>query len=426
MHILIIPSEEFVPDNAPLAGIFQYDQACILRNAGHRVSVISVRFRFSLPMLVKAIALRCAGRRVKNETGNYSLIGLIRLLNDKLFKPSKFITRESKDGIQVLRAEAFYLLPPSPARDYRYWVKAGMNAYESFTNKEGAPDVIYSHNALYAGLLALAIKRKFGKPFILQEHSSYYSRNLYHKSLLPRAGKVFEESEPSFAVSHFLANELKKKFAGIKIGVLPDVVDPIFESTQPPNLKLNGFRFLHIGNLISIKRQSDLIQAFADVFRDEADVCLELAGEGEDREKLQQQIYALNMDKRILLTGRLSKAEILRRIDQSHVVCLVSSIETFGVALLEAIFRGVPVIATDCGGLADFVRNYNGILIPKNNVDAMKKALVKIKNCCPQYSREFIRERAIEEFGSASFLRRFEDVIENRYPTKKKSSLDIV
>lgn len=416
MKILILPSEEFVPEYAPLAGIFQYDQACILRNAGHEVSVISVRFRFSLPMIVKAILLRCGGRRVKNETGNYSFTGLIKLLYKKICRPARFVTRELKDGIQILRTEAFYLLPPSPNRDYRYWVKAGMNAYKIYVREKGVPDVIYSHNALYAGLLAMTIMRKFGKPFLLQEHSSYYSRNLYDKSLLPKAGKVFEESEAAFAVSHFLADELQKKFSGVEIGVLPDVVDPIFESTPLPDLKLNGFRFLHIGNLISIKRQSDLIQAFAEVFRDENDVCLELAGEGEDREKLQQQINALKMEKRILLAGRLSKDEILRRIDRSHVVCLVSSIETFGVSLLEAIFRGVPVIAADCGGPADFVGDHNGILIPKNNAEALKKALTEIKKNYNHFSREFIRGRAMEDFGSDAFLQRFEDVIKNKYP----------
>ena len=53
MHILLIPSEQFVPDENKLEGIFQYHQASILKEAGYKVGALSVKLSFSIPMIVK-------------------------------------------------------------------------------------------------------------------------------------------------------------------------------------------------------------------------------------------------------------------------------------------------------------------------------------------------------------------------------------
>lgn len=412
LKILLLPSEEFIPFNEPLAGIFQYDQACILRDAGYRVSVISVRLCFSLPMILKAIFFRLTGRKLNNQTKEFSVGSLLTLLYRKIFKPYEFVTRERTEGIEVYRSEGFYVLPPSPKRDYRYWVKAGMVAFDNYLKDHGKPDVIHAHNSFYGGLLGLEIKNKYGYPFLLTEHSSYFSRGLYHSKLFPKALAVFKNAKVSLAVSFFLANELKRFFPDTNFRVLANVVDPIFGEVELPDRKEeNPFRFIHIGNLITIKRQTLLIEAFCEAFRKEENIILELAGEGEDEEKLRRLIAEKNMKNRIVLLGRLNKKEVLRKLDESHVLCLPSSIETFGVVLLEAIFRGVPVIATDCGGPADVVTPENGILVEKDNCTALKKALQAIKQNYHNYNPVIIRAQAMEKFGPETFLNRYESII---------------
>lgn len=410
MNILLIPSEQFIPAHEPLAGTFQNDQAKILVNAGYEVGVISVQLKFSLPMIVKAILFRMAGKKPANATREQSFAGLFRLGFNKLFKPHLFVKKESANGIPVYRAEGFYLKAPDPANDYHYWIKAGLQGFELYLKDNGRPDVIHAHNAINAGILALAIKKKYGIPYMLTEHSSYYSRNLYDAALLPKAKKVFEEAAVATAVSPFLAACLNDIFpSAVQWQVLPNVAEPLFEKRNLVNKPDSGlFTFLHIANLIPLKRQALLIEAFHEAFDKKDKVTLEFAGEGESLDELQKLVQKLGENDRIKFHGLLSKEDIFKKLDEVQVVCLPSSYETFGVAVLEAIIRGVPVVASRCGGPDQMVNSNNGLLVNVDDKAGLKAALVNIKNNYTQYDATVIRKEAIEKYGSGSFLKKLD------------------
>lgn len=408
MKVLILPSEQFIPLHEPLAGTFQSDQAKILINAGFDVAVISVQLKFSLLMLIKAIALRCIGIKLPNETGNKKQIELIHLLYRKLFKQDSFIFKEQLNGVSVYRAEGFYVRPPSDKTDFNYWIKAGLYAFKKYLYENGKPDIIHAHNALYGGMLAAAIYNKYNIPYMLTEHSSYYSRKLYHKTLLAHAKRVFENARIATAVSYSLIEDLKQLFPStVKWELLPNVADPIFER-KPLEEKIgqDSFVFLHIANLIPLKRQELLIEAFHNAFEKKEAVVLEFAGEGESFQKLKQMVTLLDEQHRIFFLGRLSKEKVFEKLNEIQVVCLPSMYETFGVSLLEANLRGVPVLATKCGGPNDIVSNENGLLIEVDDTNSLQQALKSIRQQYSSYSAELIRIRAIEKYGSKAFLRK--------------------
>jgi glycosyltransferase involved in cell wall biosynthesis len=74
------------------------------------------------------------------------------------------------------------------------------------------------------------------------------------------------------------------------------------------------------------------------------------------------------------------------------VFILPSHIESFGIVYVEAMACGKPVIATDCGGPADFVNQSNGRLIPVENVDSISDAIEYFSINLSDYSSEKIRE----------------------------------
>ena len=159
LHILIIPSEEYVPDNAPLAGIFQRHQIAALKdNTSFRFGVLTIRLEYSILMIIRAMLLRMIGRRVDNDLRDRTLSGLFSLLHAKLFEPGKFITADKVDDVDVVRIKGFYYLPPSPNTDYYGWIKCGQVAFGKYIEKFGRPDIIHAHNALNAGLLARVLK----------------------------------------------------------------------------------------------------------------------------------------------------------------------------------------------------------------------------------------------------------------------------
>jgi len=408
MKILILSSEQFIPVHEPLAGTFQYDQSRILINAGYDVAVISVQLKFSLPMLLKAISCRFVGKKIENDTGKETMAGLFKLLYQKMFQPASFIIKEQISGINVYRAEGFYMTRPSDKKDYRYWLKAGMIGFEQYINDNGKPDILHAHNALYAGILAATIKTKYGIPFMLTEHSSYYSRKLYNENLLPKAQYVFEQAQVATTVSPFLAGCLQQMFStAVQWKVLPNVAEPVFEEIPLLEKKRNdSFVFLHIANLIPLKRQALLIQAFHEAFEKNESVRLEFAGEGETLNELKQLVSSLDENKRISFLGLLSKEKIFEKLNEVQVVCLPSQYETFGVSLLEAILRGVPIIATSCGGPNEIVTPENGLLVNVDDKIALQHSLKKIKEEYSTYSATIIRNQAIEKYGAKKFLQK--------------------
>ena len=417
MKILILPSEQFIPAHEPLAGTFQNDQAKVLIKAGHKVSVISVQLKYSLPMIAKAIIFRFIGKRPANATKHLKFSELLSLGWQKIFYPEKFIKKEYLNDLEIYRAEGFYMKAPSPRSDYKYWIKAGMIAFDRYIKENGRPEIIHAHNALYAGLLAERIFESYQIPYMITEHSSYFSRNLYDSSLLPKAKSVFEKARIATAVSPFLIKCLEDIFPAVtKWQLLPNVADPAFEEKPlQKNSNTERFIFLHIANLIPLKQQSLLIEAFHEAFNTDENVQLEFAGEGESFSHLQQMINYLGEKGRIHLLGRLSKEAIFEKLNNVQVVCLPSEYETFGVSLLEAILRGVPVIASRCGGPDDIISEENGILFTVNDKNGLKQALHTIKNKYPQYNSESIKRAAIQKFGSASFLNKLENYYRQMY-----------
>jgi hypothetical protein len=73
MHVLIIPSEEFLPQNNHTSGIFQKHQAIALKNAGCRVGILSIRQSLSIPMLLKAILLRLFSVNTNNDLKDFDV-----------------------------------------------------------------------------------------------------------------------------------------------------------------------------------------------------------------------------------------------------------------------------------------------------------------------------------------------------------------
>ena len=105
------------------------------------------------------------------------------------------------------------------------------------------------------------------------------------------------------------------------------------------------------------------------------------------------------MEDQVALLGRLGRTEVRDAIDECDCLVLPSHYETFGVVLIEAMVRGKPVVASDCGGPSCVVNSENGILVPPQDVSALGEALLKMQQSYSQYNPAQIRQDVIERFG---------------------------
>ncbi len=410
MHVLVIPSEEFQPQGNHLAGIFQKHQIKALQAEGITVRTLSIKQSLSVLMLLKALLLRLIGRKPANSLQHETWLGMWSLLFNKLFNQVKFVSFDSVDGIDVVRIDGFYYYPPSIHTNHIGWIKAGKVAYREYVKKFGRPDLIHAHNVAYAGILASELLKSKGVKYAITEHSSYIARDLESPKTKPAIANAYENASSFFVVSAFLGECIdrvyKRKFNWTE---LPNVLDNEVESA-PIRERLTGetIHIVAIGSLIPLKRHSHLIEAFQQT-HSSLNARLTIAGDGELKNSLIRLINEKNLKDRVTLLDRQNRPQIIELLDNADVFVLCSEIETFGVVVIEALSRGVPVLATRCGGPNTLINEGNGVLVEADNIEALVAGLNKIVSKLATFNRMNIRAEAIEKYGNKGFANKLID-----------------
>ena len=121
------------------------------------------------------------------------------------------------------------------------------------------------------------------------------------------------------------------------------------------------------------------------------------------------------MDNQIKLLGALSREEVSKEMKRCDAFVLASEHETFGVVYIEALACGKPVIGADNGGAEDIIKEDNGIIAKKKNVEDLTKALRTIKNNYQMYDKYKIREKAIFSYSEKVLVEKLKGVYKKAY-----------
>lgn len=406
MHVLIIPSEEFIPEYAPGAGIFQYHQAKIIQQAGFKVGVLSVRQTFTVLMIIKALLFKCLNKKSGNKCDDYSFIGLIGLLYNKMYNVEKYIRTYEEDGLPVVAINGFYYKRGDEHAMSDGWVKAGKAAYEKYCSLYGKPDVIHAHNVLNAGFLANDIYSKNGVPYLLTEHSSDWVMGAASVQVLKNnALQVHKESKQCFAVSTDFANKLNATFGFDKVKVLPNVLDVFLEKKEISlsETKNEHFTFLHIAEFKPVKDQATLLKAFAKVLAINPNVKLRIGGDGILEDDLRHLVKELEIEEHVSFLGWLNREDVFKEIASCDCFVMCSLYETFCVVLIEALLFGKPVIATRSGGPIDIVQQEVGLLVDVRSPDALSQGMQRMIDSVSNYQPAVISQYVIDKYGAEQF-----------------------
>lgn len=122
------------------------------------------------------------------------------------------------------------------------------------------------------------------------------------------------------------------------------------------------FRFIFIGRLVDWKAVDLLLLAFSQIMP-QARGTLAIVGDGPERVRLERQVESLELGGCVTFYGWLPQADCARHLREADALALPSLYESGGAVVLEAMAAGVPVIATDWGGPADYLDSSCGILV---------------------------------------------------------------
>lgn len=335
MYILVV-SRGYPNQRYKMNGLFEFDQAKALVSQGHKVIFLSLDLR-------SIKRKRKWGFETKNIEGV-----IIEGINIPCGRIPKYLFHKvGTFGFRIL--------------------------FKKISKKYGIPDIVHSH-FLTTGYMANEVIKDTELPHILTEHYSAMNKDVIAPHLLEIGKKTYPNVSKLITVSEALQKNIEKNF-NVETKVLPNMYDDTIFTFKERNIPSSDYLFISVGSLTVNKNMASLIKAFNVAYKENSQIRLHIYGEGPEREELEKIINSYNLNSVISLKGSVSRIEIAEAFQNSNCFVLASKSETFGVAFIEALATGLPVIATKCGGPEEFVNKKNGMLISEGSVHELAEAI---------------------------------------------------
>jgi glycosyltransferase involved in cell wall biosynthesis len=296
-------------------------------------------------------------------------------------------------GVHVYRFDTHQI----PAFDFLSWVfsmniEMTKRANDVIAVKEEKIDLIHAHDWLVART-AIELKNKYGKPLVSTIHSTEVGRrngihDSYQRTIHNVESQLVHQSDRLICCSQFMAEQISQTF-----GVPITRLDIIFNGVDTPkfNIKLNFQKakekfarrgeklILYVGRLVYEKGVHVLIGALPKVLSKIPNLKLIIVGEGGMKESLQREAQELGVSDKVLFKGFVDDETLRLLYKISDVAVFPSLYEPSGIAALEAMAAGLPVVVSDVGGLTETVKhNRTGVRVSPDNSDSVSLGVLKV------------------------------------------------
>lgn len=252
-------------------------------------------------------------------------------------------------------------------------------------------DIVHVHNEHSFSAMVIAylrMKRKF--PMIITQHGQLRFGNflldLIEKTYSKTIGKIiFRRADRIICLSHtdkkYVKRFIKKDR---KIKVMPNAIDSVVlsKSVKKNNTIIDKYNIknkrivLFVGQIIKRKGIDFLIKAIPYILKDPSkrDVVFLIVGMGDFLNKAKQMTKNLHISDSVIFTNKISFNELIQAYKYSNVYVLPSLSEGLPTTILEAMYFGLPVIASNIPGVRDHFENH-ALLVPVCNEKKLAEAI---------------------------------------------------
>lgn len=250
-------------------------------------------------------------------------------------------------------------------------------------------DVIHVHYAIPHATSAYLAKQILGEkarhvPIITTLHGTDITLIGSDPSYKDVVDFSINQSDGVTAVSEYLRQETYNKFDIRKeIEVIPNFVDlDRFKKSNKNHFKKaicpeDEKVITHVSNFREVKRVPDVVSTFHHIVENGVEAKLLMVGDGPDRQRAENKCRELKICDKVRFLGKQEQVEEVLSI--SDLFLIPSGSETFGLAALEAMSSGVPVVSSNIGGLPEVnIHGETGYLCDLGDVEAMGRFSLKI------------------------------------------------
>ena len=254
------------------------------------------------------------------------------------------------------------------------------------------------YDANIAGRLARIFNPEI--PLITTLHSSDYDPETIRAARWsPRKMEVLRRidlitarlAKPRFvACSHYVkkSNQKRLDIPDSQISVIYNGIDPAFlqcAEEEPRRIRKDfeipddGFVYITVGRIDAMKNHALLLRAFPQILSAVPQAYLMIVGAGRLEQELKNLADSLGIARRVRFLGR--RPDIGACLEAADVFAFPTLLEGHPLALVEAMFKKLPAVASDIEVLREVLRDgENGLLFNPNDADGLAAAMIKLRN----------------------------------------------
>ena len=268
--------------------------------------------------------------------------------------------------------------------------------------------VVHAQGGYPDGAAGAVLASRLDWPLLITEHSTFVARILADPAQRTRYAAALARSHRLIAVGEMLAGELRATFPdhARRIVVVPNAV-PMDDFEAAPLKGRVVDQLLFVGYRKPVKGIDVLLRAVAFARRARPSITLRLLGGATNpavEDRWRALAKALDLSDAVTFEGTTDRRGIAAAMARASVFVHASRRETFGVVAVEALASGLPVVATDSGGVTETMGDDPdalGALVPADDPDALAAAIVATLERRADFDPEALRGAVERRFGSA-------------------------
>ncbi|WP_432560112.1 glycosyltransferase [Granulicoccus sp. GXG6511] len=359
MRVLIIPGyygfgRRIATPSGAGSGVFFRDQAIALSRSGHDVSLVYVHFD--------------ADRGVEVEVSDDE--GVKRIIVHARPFP---------------RGNSLYRLLLTVWSVRKHFV-------------ESRPEVVHAHT-FRALPIALAVSGSLGIPYVVTEHSSGVRKGSLNAAWRTITRLGYRRAGAVMAVSEGLSQAMSL-YTDRPVLVVPNMVRELFFRVPLRQREVGDpFIFLSVGYCGATKGWDILLDAFSRLEARVGGRRVLLVLCGTDCPEIHELADEFGLRDRVQFTGKVPPDEVAVWMEACDVHVMPSRVETFGIASIEALACGKPIIMSATDAATTIVQSGDGLIVPTEDAVSLAEAMQIMMDSAGRHPAEQIRESCRERFS---------------------------